>query len=61
MYLYITYVHPYILTHEKEIEDLISSGHEQLRRNGMTYLRRLWAYIQQLIVNVDVSSLIESN
>ena len=48
-YLYLTYIHPYIQAHEAEIEELISSGHGQLKNLGMTYLRRLWAYLQDLM------------
>ena len=48
-YLYLTYVHPYIQAHEAEIEDFISSGHDQLKSLGMTYLRHLWAYLQDLM------------
>ena len=44
-----TYIHPYILTHEADIENLIASGHNQLRTTGMMYLRRLWAFLQQLL------------
>ena len=47
--MYLTYVHPYILTHEADIENLIASGHNQLRTTGMMYLRRFWAYLQQLL------------
>jgi hypothetical protein len=46
MYLYLTYVHPYILAHELDIENLISSSHDQLKRTGIIYLCRLWAYLQ---------------
>ena len=53
--MYLTYVHPYILAHELDIENLISSSHDQLKRMGMTYLRRLWAYLQQLL-GVDPSA-----
>ena len=35
--------------HEAEIEELISSGHDQLKSLGMTYLRHLWAYLQDLM------------
>jgi receptor expression-enhancing protein 1/2/3/4 len=48
-YLYLNYIHPYILAHEADIENLISSGHDQAVRLGITYLRRLWAYIQELL------------
>ena len=44
-----TYIHPYILAHEADIENLISSGHDQAMRVGMTYVRRLLAYIQHLL------------
>lgn len=37
------------MVHEADIENLISSGHDQLKRTGMTYIRRLWAYLQQLL------------
>ena len=41
-------VHPYILTHEADIENLMSTGHEELKRVGIICLRRLWAYLQRL-------------
>jgi hypothetical protein len=35
--------------HETEIESLISTGHDRLKRLSIIYLRRLYAYIQQLL------------
>lgn len=48
-YLYLTYIHPYIQAHESDIENIISSGHDQFKRIGITYLRRFWAYLQQTL------------
>lgn len=46
VYLYQTYIHPYLEQHERSIDRFISDSHERAKRAGLQYLNEAIEYIK---------------
>ncbi|CAD6897366.1 unnamed protein product [Tilletia controversa] len=49
-FLYITYVEPFLDSHENDIDDLIAEGKRRARAAGVAWLSKLWAAIRDTVV-----------
>lgn len=49
-HLYLTYVEPYIVTHEKNIDQFIGEVHQNLEKMGLSYLSVVVEYIREKIL-----------
>ncbi|KAL9935324.1 hypothetical protein V8E36_005672 [Tilletia maclaganii] len=49
-FLYITYVEPFLDTHENDIDDLVAEGKRRARAAGVAWLSRLWAAVRDMVV-----------
>ncbi|KAK0524946.1 hypothetical protein OC842_005674 [Tilletia horrida] len=49
-FLYITYVEPFLDSHENDIDDLVAEGKRRARAAGAAWLSRLWAAVRDMIV-----------
>ncbi|KAI5794403.1 TB2/DP1, HVA22 family-domain-containing protein [Peziza echinospora] len=48
--LYVEYVHPYLIEHEKEIENFIATAHDQIKAAGYSYLKRAICHAEEIIL-----------
>lgn len=51
VYIYQTYIHPFLEEHEKHIDKMISEGHEKARAAGMDVVKQAIEYIRVNILN----------
>ncbi|KAE8232215.1 hypothetical protein CF326_g2760 [Tilletia indica] len=49
-FLYITYVEPFLDSHENDIDDMIAEGKRRARAAGVAWISRLWAAIRDTVV-----------
>lgn len=56
-FVYVTYLHPFLLEHESEIDAIMVEAKEKAKRAGADYLRRLVEKMKELAMGlVAVSS-----
>jgi len=50
VYIYQTYIHPFLYEHEREIDQFISSSHDNAKKAGLQYLKQAieWAKVNML-------------
>lgn len=54
-YVYLTFVEPFLTTHEAEIDDTIAKTKAQARAAGLDYARRAWLAFRELVLRAILS------
>lgn len=55
-YIYRNHVDPWFKAHDKDIEHLISTGHDRIKAAGLDYLKRAIAFVKAQLLGVQESS-----
>ena len=52
IYLYQSYIHPYLEQHERDIDRFISNSHERAKQAGLQYLKQAIEYVRVNVLNL---------
>ncbi|KEI36591.1 uncharacterized protein L969DRAFT_19983 [Mixia osmundae IAM 14324] len=55
-YVYLTFVHPFLLEHEREIDDTTTRAKAQARAAGMDYIKRALSAVRHGILGQDLAN-----
>jgi receptor expression-enhancing protein 1/2/3/4 len=60
-YIYRNHVDPWFRAHDKDIEHLISTGHDRIKTAGLDYFKRALAFVKAQLLGMQESSSISSS
>lgn len=49
-YVYVTYINPFLLQHEADIDKTVEQTKEQAKAAGLDYMRRAYVYAREAIM-----------
>lgn len=55
-YVYVTYINPFLLRHEAEIDKTIEQSKGQAKAAGLDYMRRAYVYIREALMRAILVS-----